>query len=213
MGKGSQAELPEQESRSTEGSVVHPTEPRFLVVGRVIRPHGVRGEVRVELHTSDPDRFESLASVHIGDPANKPVAITSARRHQDVALVTFDGIIDRDAAEKLRDQWLYIPVEEAAPLAEGEYFLYQLEGLTVQDESGRVLGQLSEVIETGANNVFVVSGPLGDLLLPDIPDVIRDIDFDKGRITVNLLPGLIDPSVLENLEAPADASDSDVATI
>lgn len=164
----------------------------------------MRGEVRVELHTDDANRFRELASVHIGDPSAKPTGIRGAREHQGIVLLTFEGIDDRDAAETLRNQWLYIPVEDAAPLAEGEYFLYQLEGLAVHDTEGRALGKLVEVMETGANNVFVVRGPLGDILLPDIPDVVSDIDFDAGRMTVQLLPGLVDPALLP----PPESGDS-----
>ncbi len=152
------------------------------------------------MHTSDPSRFKRLKSVHIGDASAKPTAITGARLHQNVALLTFAGIDDRDAAELLRDQWLYIPSEEALPLEEGEYFLYQLEGLIVSDVEGHELGQLVEVMETGANNVFIVRGPLGDILIPDIPDVVRVLDFDSGRMVVELLPGLVDPSLLGGLE-------------
>lgn len=179
-----------------------------MVVGRIIKPHGVRGEVRVELHTSDPARFKQLAAVHIGDPSAKPTAILSARQHQGVALLTFEGVADRDAAELLRDRWLYIPTEDAAPLEEGEYYLYQLEGLTVLDTEGRTLGKLQDVMETGANNVFIVRGPFGDILLPDIPDVVTDIDFDNGRMVVQLMPGLVDPSLLPESQSPAEDTPS-----
>ena len=193
--------MPDQESLTSGGSVEQSAEPRFLVVGRIGRPHGVRGEVRVELHTDDPDRFKRLKAVHIGDPSEKPTAVTSARPHQDVILLTFAGIDDRNAAELLRDKWLYVPMEDAEPLAEGEYFLYQLEGLEVSDTDGHDLGRLAEVMETGANNVFVVSGQFGDILLPDIPDVVQEIDFENGRMVVQLLPGLVDSALLNDSQA------------
>ncbi|MEZ4516403.1 MAG: ribosome maturation factor RimM [Chloroflexota bacterium] len=190
----------DQKPRNSEGSVEQSTEPRFLVIGRIVRPHGVRGEVRVELHTSDPARFQQLEFVHIGDPSAKPTTVNSARLHQDVVLLTFDGVTTRNEADLLRNQWLYVPTEEAIPLEDGEYFLYQLEGLTVRDQNGRELGQLAEVMETGANNVFVVHGDFGDILLPDIPDVVQDIDFDTGVMVVQLLPGLVDSSLLGGAE-------------
>ncbi|VAW40964.1 hypothetical protein MNBD_CHLOROFLEXI01-878, partial [hydrothermal vent metagenome] len=87
--------------------------------------------------------------------------------------------------------WLQIPVEEALPLAEGEYYLFQLTGLAVFTVEGESLGTLTSVIETGANRVFVVQGDKGELLLPDIEDVVEDIDFENGRLTVKLLLGLI----------------------
>ena len=77
------------------------------------------------------------------------------------------------------------------PLEEGEYFLFQLVGLAVFSDEGQELGRLTQVLETGANNVFVVAGVDGEILLPDIDDVILDIDFANGRMTVHLLPGLL----------------------
>ncbi len=90
----------------------------------------------------------------------------------------------------LRGQLLQVEMSQAIPLEEGEYYLYQLEGLQVLSDQGKELGTIVEVIETGANNVFVVRGPDGELLLPDTEEVVLDIDFDKGKMTVHLLPGL-----------------------
>lgn len=208
MIKDSQAEPPKNRPDMTEGSVDQSAEPRFLVIGRVNRPHGVKGEVRVEPHTSELGRFKKLKFVHIGDPSTKPTGVKSAREHQNVVLLTFEGIDDRDAAELLRDQWLYIPISEAVPLQEGEYFLYQLQDLQVIDQEGHDLGRLVEVIETGANNVFVVRGQFGDILLPDIPEVIQDIDFEKSLVTVQLLPGLVDPALLGGSQDAAGDTDS-----
>jgi 16S rRNA processing protein RimM len=84
-----------------------------------------------------------------------------------------------------------VPESEAIPLEEGEYFLYQLEGLAVYEENGRLLGHLSTILETGANNVFIVRGDYGEILLPDIPEVILQIDFDANRMTIQLLDGLL----------------------
>ena len=86
---------------------------------------------------------------------------------------------------------LQVPETEAVPLEEGEYFLFQLVGLAVFSDEGQELGRLTQVLETGANNVFVVAGVDGEILLPDIDDVILDIDFANGRMTVHLLPGLL----------------------
>ncbi len=85
-----------------------------------------------------------------------------------------------------------MPREDAIPLEEGEYYLFQLLGLDVYTDEGQYLGKLKDVIETGANNVFVVKGEgQKDILLPDTKEVVTDIDFDNGRLTVHLLPGLL----------------------
>jgi 16S rRNA processing protein RimM len=163
-----------------------------LAVGRITRPHGVHGEVRVELMTDVPERFEWLDAVYVGEKNPWRTPIESVRYHQGVVLLRLAGYPTRDEAEALRGQLLQVLESEAVPLAEDEYFLYQLQGLSVFTEKGTFIGRLSEVLETGANNVFVVDGDRGQHLLPDVPDVIKDIDIENGRITIQPMPGLID---------------------
>jgi len=176
---------------SRRGSGGDHTEPRFLVVGQIAKPHGVRGDVRVVLHTDVPERFAWLEEIYIGEKEPRPVAIEYVRFHKNWVLLKLDGYDDRNAVESLRGQLLQVREDQAIPLEEGEYFLFQLIGLTVIDEDGDHLGELVQVIETGANNVFVVRGPQGEILIPDISDVVQDIDFEGGKITVHLLPGLL----------------------
>jgi len=177
-------------SRPERGSVEDSTEPHFLAIGRVIKPHGVRGEVRVELLTDVPERFEWLKYVYVGEKQPRRVAVESVRYHQEFVLLKLAGYPTRDEAETLRNELLQVPEAEAIPLQEDEYFLFQLEGLEVYTEEGQLLGRLSEVLETGANNVFVIAGPRGQLLVPDIPDVVREVDIDGGRMVIRPLPGL-----------------------
>ncbi|MCA9936411.1 MAG: 16S rRNA processing protein RimM [Ardenticatenaceae bacterium] len=165
-------------------------EPRFLVIGQILKPHGVRGEVRVNPQTSQPERFDWLEIVYLGETNPQPVEVESVRFHKNLILLKLVGYDSRDAVESLRGQWLQVAEEDALPLEEGEYYLYQLLNLEVYTEDGARLGVLVDVIETGANNVFVVRGSGDDLLLPDTDEVIRDIDFENGRITAHLLPGL-----------------------
>ena len=167
------------------------TESPFLLIGRVTKPHGVRGEVRVLPHTDVLERFTWLETVYVGAKAPRLIKVESARVHKNFALLKLAGYNNRQEAEQLRGQQLLIPKEEAIPLEEGEYFLYQLEGLQVFTESDELLGVIVEVLETKANNVFIVHGEQGEILLPDIPDVIQEIDFENGRVQVHLLPGLI----------------------
>ncbi len=86
---------------------------------------------------------------------------------------------------------LQVPESEAVPLEEDEYFLYQLIGVEVYTELGKHLGRLTEILETGANNVFVVEGEKSQFLLPDIPDVVREVDIENGRLVIHPMPGLI----------------------
>jgi 16S rRNA processing protein RimM len=117
--------------------------------------------------------------------------VVSARRHGDFVLLKLDGYPTRTEAELLRNELLQVPEDEAIPLEEGEYFLHQLLGLQVVTESGQNLGRLTEVLETGANNVFIIDGPGGELLVPDIPDVVLEVDVAGGRVVIRPLPGLL----------------------
>jgi len=176
----------------SRGSVEQSAEPHFLAIGRVSRPHGVRGEVRVELLTDSPERFKMLQAVYVGEASPRRVAVDSVRILQDAVLLKLDGYPSRTEAEQLRGELLLVPKSEAVPLEEGEYFLYQLVALAVYSVGGTYIGRLTEVLETGANNVFVVDGPSGQHLLPDIPAVIKDIDIEGGRLIITPMPGLID---------------------
>lgn len=167
-----------------------PTNVEFIVIGQITKPHGVRGEVRVKPHTDDPARFGWLEQVYVGEQSPQLMAVEKARVHQGMVLLKLTAVNDRMAAEALRGEWLMVPEDEALPLEEGEYYLFQLEGLMVFTTEGDLLGTLTSIIETGANNVFVVQGDNGERLLPDIPDVVQEIDFENGRMMVTLLPGL-----------------------
>lgn len=169
-------------------------EPRFLVVGRIVRAHGVRGELRVELLTDLPERLTWLETVYLSrdpdDEQPQPATVTNVRFHKGQALVTLAGIGFREQADALRSTYLLVPIAEAIPLDEDEYYVYQLEGLEVYSDEGERLGVIQEVLETGANQVFVVDGPAGELLLPNTDEVVQAIDLEGGRMTVHLLAGL-----------------------
>ena len=168
------------------------TEPRFLVIGKILRAHGVRGEVRVLLHTDLPERFTWLKEVYVGEHDPTLIAVEGVRFHKEFVLVKLAGYDFRDQIDAIKGELLLVPREDAIPLAEDEYFLFQLVGLDVYADDGEHLGQLQDVIETGANNVFVVQRDgAKDILLPDTEEVVVDIDFDNGRLTVHLLPGLL----------------------
>lgn len=180
-----------KQQNEKRGLVGDETEPRFLVIGRIVKPHGVQGEVRVEVITELPERFNWLETVYVGEDSPRPVGVESVRFHKNFALVKLAGYDTREAAAALRAQLLQVPEDEAIPLEEGEYYLYQLVGLAVYTDEGEHLGELVEVLETKANNVFIVHGPRGEVLLPDTDEIVLDIDFENGRMEVHLMPGLI----------------------
>ncbi|MCB0018413.1 MAG: 16S rRNA processing protein RimM [Anaerolineales bacterium] len=177
-------------NRSERGSKADSAEPRFLIIGRIGKPHGVHGEMRVTMHTDEPERFTWLEQVYLGLDDPQPVPIVGVRFHKNWALLALEGYESRDAVESLRGEWLQVPEDEAIPLEEGELFLYQLIGLQVRTSDGELIGEISEIIETPANNVFVVKGDRGERLIPDIDDVVQDIDVEQGVMIVTLLPGM-----------------------
>ena len=174
------------------GSVENSAEPRFVIIGRITKPHGIRGEVCVIPLTDLPERFKWLEYVYIGNKNPLRVPVESVRYHGQSILLKLEGYPTRDEAEQLRDLYLRVPEEEAIPLEGGEYFLFQTIGLEVYTEDGARLGIVTDILETGANNVFVVDGPSGELFIPDIVDVILDVDIVSGRLLIHPIPGLLD---------------------
>ncbi|UCC88754.1 MAG: 16S rRNA processing protein RimM [Anaerolineales bacterium] len=181
----------EERRRGSDGTV-DSSEPRFIAIGRIIRPHGVRGEVSVEVLTDFPERFDTLEVVHLGEAMHaEPWQITASRWHKDHVLLTLQGCEDRTSAQRLRGLLVQIPIEEAMGLPEDEYYPHQLIGLDVVTVEGEELGRISEILYTNANDVYVVIGPRGQILLPAIAEVIECVDLDAGQMRVRLMEGLV----------------------
>lgn len=164
--------------------------PAFLEAGKVRRPHGVRGEVVLELYTDFPERLRPKKVVYLGGKHTRLV-ISSQRPHNEGLLLGFEGVTTPEQAGLYRNQILYVAATEAEALPDGEYYFHELLDLNVIDETGKILGVLTEIIETGANDVYVVTDDAGnELLLPAIPEVILDVDLDAETMKVHLLPGM-----------------------
>ena len=169
---------------SEDGAALDPS--RAVCVGRVVGVHGLKGEIKVEALTDFPDRFEAGASLWLD---GAPVRVELSRAQAKLFYLKLAGVDDRDAAEALRGHELLVP--EARSLDEPDlYYEHDLIGLRVEDESGAALGRLAEILRTGANDVYVVRGDRGELLLPALADVIREVDIGAGRMGVALAPGL-----------------------
>lgn len=161
-------------------------EPQYLIIGRVLKAWGYRGELKVEILTDFPERFASLRTVYLGDDA-KSYSVEHARLHgKNAAVLKLGGVDSPEAGAKLRDLLVQVPTEEAVPLPEGKLYLYQLVGLKVTTVTGESLGEVTDVLDTaGANDVYVVSGNGREILLPAIPHVIKMIDIEEGSMTVD----------------------------
>lgn len=164
----------------------------FLLIGKIGMPFGIRGQVKLHAVTSRPEHLDKLKTVYVGD---KQVAHGLRRviEHKPgLLLLTLSGIDDRNAAETLRGAEVFIRETDAAPLDEDEYFLHDLPGLQVETIAGAPLGTVKEVLETGANEVLVVTRPEGgEVLIPMIRDVVKSLDIPAKRLVVELIPGLL----------------------
>jgi 16S rRNA processing protein RimM len=169
--------------------------PPYLAIGRIGRPHGVQGEVRIEVLTDFPERFAPGARLFVGPAAGaepQPAAVVTVRTHGDRLLVRFDIAADRDAAGSLTNQLVFIPTAEARPLGPDAYYPHELEGMTVVTAAGRELGRVGAVMETGSAEVLVVREAGREHLIPMIADIIDTVDLAAGRIVITPLPGLLD---------------------
>jgi 16S rRNA processing protein RimM len=183
-------ELKLTRTRKSAGSLIG-GEPAYFDAGFIRRPHGVRGELLMEIlqHYQDvviPGKVIFLGEEHL------PMTLLSIRPHNQGLLIQLDGIGTPEQAGQYRLQHVYVSsLQNRKALGKGEYFFDELLGLRVISDLDQELGEVSEIIETGANDVYVVSSPgRKDILLPAIPAVIRAIDLEKSEIHVHLLPGL-----------------------
>ena len=169
--------------------------PKRLVVGEILRPHGVRGEVRMRVLTDFPDRLSSLDRIYIGKSSDDrqlaEVGLIRVRFNKQYALLTLDGIRTRNEADRLRSKLVMIDTADAAPLEQDQYYLFQLIGLTVVAD-GRELGVITDVLQTGANDVYVLATKnQGEVLVPAHQETIDSIDFESGVVTMTLPEGLL----------------------
>jgi len=181
-----------QNKTATAGTGSPPVgEPEYLVVGFLRRPHGVKGEILMDVHTDFPERLKTSMTVYVGDEY-QPMVIASRRTHGAGMLIRFRGIKNPEDAGLYRNTWIYVPTANRPELPEGEYYHHQLIGLNVVTDDGSDLGTLVDILETGANDVYVVRGADGkETLLPAIPPVILDIQLADRQMRVHLLDGLI----------------------
>ena len=165
-------------------------EPVYLTVGFLRRPHGVRGEIVMDLHTDFPERLKRGRKLLVSE-AYTPLTIQSVRNHQQSVLIKLHGIDTPEQAGEYRNQWVYVKASEVPPLPEGKIYQHELFGFQVVDEKDNSLGEVVEILETGANNVYVVKDKSGrEILLPAIPSVILDLNAERRIMRVHLLEGL-----------------------
>ena len=164
----------------------------LLQVGVITSTHGIRGEVKVFPTTDDPNRFRKLKQVILDTGKEQlEMEIASVKFFKNQVIVKFKGIDDINDVEKYRKAGLYVTRENAVPLGENEYFIADLIGLRVISDEEEELGVIDDVLQTGANDVYIVKKEqTPDLLIPAIKDCIKNVNIEEGTMVVHLLPGL-----------------------
>lgn len=162
------------------------------VVGRVGRPHGLRGEVTVQVRTDSPER-RFAPGARFGAGPGRTLTVVAARPHAGALLVRFDGVSDRAMAEALRGTLLTIDVADLPELDDPEeYYDHQLEGLLAVGSDGTALGTVREVVHAPASDLLVVQTAGGEALVPFVRDIVSEVDLDSGRVVLDPPAGLLD---------------------
>ena len=169
---------------------------QFLKIGVITSTHGIRGEVKVFPTTDSPERFGSLKSLFlVSGKERTELEVQGVKYFKNMVILKFRGIDSINNVEKYRGCELYVSREQAVPLEENEYYIADLIGMKVRTDGGELLGELKDVIETGANDVYCVVGETyGEVLIPAIRQCILRVDVEAGEMTVHLLPGLLPDS-------------------
>jgi 16S rRNA processing protein RimM len=166
------------------------SDPDRLAIGRIVRPHGVRGELIVEPYSETIRSVDPESEVFI-DSLQTPYKVLSLRSHQKRLILRIEGCEDRETAEAFRGSELLIPTPDVEPLPDGVYYRWQILGLEVKEQAGRTLGTITDILETGANDVYIVRGDdERELLLPAIKEVIIEVNLENGHLLVRLPDGL-----------------------
>jgi len=167
-------------------------EPIYLVVGYLRRAHGVRGEMVMEVHTDFPERLEPKTKVFVGGDY-QPMTIAAVRGHSEGLLIKLEGLDTPEAASRYRNQLVYVTAADRPKLPEGRYYHHELIGFDVVDEAEKSMGRLTEIMQTGANDVYVVTRPdASEILVPVVPSVVLSIETEHRLIRVHVPDGLIE---------------------
>ncbi len=161
---------------------------RLVVVGRILAPRGLRGEVRVEVISDSLGRFAAGGALYLDSQPHK--IQYSSRLSEGIVALKLEGINSLSDAERLRDAFLTVTEDMVPPLEEGQYYHFQIIDMQVYTQEREYLGQITEILSTGANDVYVVSHKGQVLLIPALDEVIKEIDLDKGVMMVDLPEGL-----------------------
>lgn len=167
-----------------------PAGQREILVGKVIAPFGVRGEVKIMVMTDFPERFSAGRAINIrlADGRSRTLTLERSRTHKDGLVCKLAGIDDRGAAEEIRQADVIIREDELTRLPEGRFYVFDILGLKVRTDDGRDLGEIVEVLQGGANDVYVTGS---GLCIPALKDVVLNIDVSGKEMVIRPVPGLL----------------------
>ncbi len=160
----------------------------FITIGQILAPWGVKGKLQVRVITDFPQRFAPSSKIYIN---RQPMTIDSTEQHKGKVIIKLNQIDTIEAAQRLRGQPIEIHHSQLHPLPEGQYYHFQLMGLEVWTTQGELLGNITEILTAESNDNYVVSGDKGEILIPAIEDVVKSIDLDRRRITIEPIEGLL----------------------
>jgi len=163
--------------------------PQFIPVGEVLSPHGTKGHFRIRVITDLPERFNPGAKIYIN---RQPFIIEYSSTQKGCFIIKVNDIDNPEDAKKLQGKQVEIHNSQIKPLADGQYYHFQLIGLVVFTDDGESIGRIKQILSYPGNDVYVVEGKEGEVLIPAIDDVIKIVDIKNRRIVIKAIDGLLE---------------------
>ena len=167
---------------------------KYLRAGTITQPFGIKGETKVYPHTDDPVIFKKIKKIYMEDgDAYKEYELESARMALPLVILKLKGIDTPEDVRMFRQKDIFILREDASPLSEGEYYFADIIGMEVTDDNGICRGRITDILQTGANDVYEITSDDGtSFLLPAIKDCILKVDTEENKMLIHILEGLLD---------------------
>lgn len=165
----------------------------LILIGKISKPHGIKGFVKIRM-LADVDILENLDTIYLKSAQSSftPIVIDRVTPQNDRAIIHIQGVDDRNAAAELAGSEIHIPRDALKKLPQGEYYHFELIGLDVKTDSGALIGSVTEILSTGANDVYVVTTAHKEVMIPAIKEVVKKIDIDHKEMIITPMEGLLD---------------------
>ena len=168
--------------------------PEYVTIGQITKPHGIRGSLKVEPLTDDPQRFKLLKKIYLtfDEIERTQYNIDHVQIGPQFVYLTLDKIANRDEAERLRSAYIEITRDECLPLSKDQHYYFDLIGFSVKTKDGKNIGTLSDIQSYPAHDLYVVQSDSKEILMPAVPEIVVDIDGDSGIIVIDPIDGLLE---------------------